>query len=100
MELRLNEQDLVDSVCVYTAAKEYTNPESIDVELAFNPSFGFSATANVHGRMKNLNEQDVIDAVAVYLRDYHNFHPDRLQIELQFIENEGITASVLVRNFI
>ena len=30
MELLLNEQDLVDSVCVYTAAKEYTNPESIE----------------------------------------------------------------------
>lgn len=99
MELLFNEQDLVDSVCVYTAAREYTNPEDVDVDLAFNPSFGFSATANVRGRMRNLNEQDVIDAVAVYLRDYHNFHPDRLQVDLRFTENEGITASILVRNF-
>lgn len=97
MELLFNEQDLVDSVCVYTAAKEYTNPESVEADLMFNPSFGFSATANVHGRNRNLNEQDLIDAVAVYLRDYHNFNPDRLLVDLRFTENEGITASIQVR---
>ncbi|NRD76799.1 DUF2653 family protein [Bacillus sp. BRMEA1] len=97
MELLLSEQDLIDSVCVYAAAKEYTNPESIDVDLAFNPSFGFSATADVRGRFRNLNEQDLIDAVAVYLRDYHNFDPDRLAVDLRYTENVGITASVLVR---
>jgi hypothetical protein len=97
MELLFNEQDLVDSVCVYTAAKEYTNPESIEADLVFNPSFGFSATANVRGRIRNLTEQELIDAVAVYLRDYHNFNPDNLLVDLRFTENEGITASIQVR---
>jgi hypothetical protein len=97
MELLFNEQDLVDSVCVYTAAKEYTNPESIQADLAFNKSFGFSATANAQGRTRNLNEQDLIDAVAAYLRDYHNFNPDRLQVDLRYTENEGITASIQVK---
>lgn len=98
MELLFNEQDLVDSVCVYTAAQEHTNPENIDVDLAFNPSIGFSATAIAPGRSRNLNEQELIDAVAVYLRDYHNFNPDRLLIDLRFTENEGITASIQVKN--
>lgn len=99
MELFFNEQDLVDSVCVYTAEREYTSPETIDVDLAFNPSLGFSAIANVQGRTRNLNEQDLIDAVAVYLRDYHNFNPDFLFVDLQFIEKEGVTASIQVKNF-
>jgi hypothetical protein len=99
MELLFNEQDLVDSVCVYTAAKEYTNPESIDVDLAFNRSFGFSATAKAPGKTSNFNEQDLIDAVSVYLRDYHNFNPDRLLVDLRFTENEGITASIQVKKF-
>ncbi|OIK10759.1 hypothetical protein BIV60_20010 [Bacillus sp. MUM 116] len=97
MELLFNEQDLVDSVCVFTAAKEYTNPESVEADVMFNPSFGFSATANVRGRIRNLSEQELIDAVAVYLRDYHNFTPDRLLVDLRFTENEGIMASIQVR---
>jgi hypothetical protein len=99
MELLFNEQDLVDSVCVFVAAREYTNPEDVEVDLAFNPSFGFSATAITRGRTRNLNEQDLIDSVAVYLRDYHNFNPDQLQVDLQFTENVGITASIKVSNF-
>ncbi|MED3561712.1 DUF2653 family protein [Bacillus xiapuensis] len=97
MELLFNEQDLVDSVCVFAAAKEYTNPESVEADVMFNPSFGFSATANVRGRIRNLSEQELIDAVAVYLRDYHNFTPDRLLVDLRFTENEGIMASIQVR---
>jgi hypothetical protein len=99
MELLFNEQDLVDSVCVYTAAKEYTPPENIDVELAFNPSFGFSATARIHSQARTLHEQDIIDAVAFYLRDYHNFEPDRLLVDLRCSETEGVTASIQVKNF-
>jgi hypothetical protein len=99
MELLFNEQDLVDSVCVYTAAKEYTQPENTDVELTFNPSFGFSATARLLGKTRTLQEQDMIDAVAFYLRDYHNFDPDRLLVDLRFNETEGVTASVQVKNY-
>lgn len=99
MVVLFNEQDLVDSVCVYMAAKEYTNPESIDVDLAYAPSIGFSAEAWVHGRIKSLTEQDLIDAAAVYLRDYHNFDHDRLMVDLRFNENEGISASIQIKNY-
>jgi hypothetical protein len=98
MELFFNEQDLVDSVCVYTAEKEYARPESIDVNLAFHAALGFSAIANNRGRTRNLNEQELIDAVAVYLRDSHNFNPDQLFIDLRYSESEGITASIQVKS--
>jgi len=97
MELLFNEQDVVDSVCVFTAAKEGTNPENVDVNLVFEPSYGFSASANVGGRARNLNEQDLVDAIVVYLRDYHNFYPDQLRVELLYKEHEGIIASIQVR---
>jgi hypothetical protein len=97
MELLLNEQDIVDSVCVYTALMEDTHPESIDVDLAFDSPKGFSAVALVHERTRNLNEQDMIDAMTIFLRDYHNFDPSRLFVDLTFSENEGITASVKIK---
>jgi hypothetical protein len=99
MEILFNEQDVVDSACVYTASREYTRPENIDVELAFNPSFGFSATARIHGQTRTLHEQDLIDAVAYYLHDYHQFDPNRLLVDIRFSETEGITASIQVKNY-
>lgn len=98
MELIFNEQDLVDSICVYTAEQEYTNPENIQVDLVFHPTAGFSATASAPAGTRKLNEQDVIDAITVYLRDYHNFNPDLLFVDLQFKQKEQITASIQVRS--
>ncbi|MDQ0198668.1 DUF2653 family protein [Neobacillus ginsengisoli] len=98
MELIFNEQDLVDSVCVYTSVREKARPEQVEADLEFNPDFGFAATALVYGRQVRLNEQDVIDAVSIYLRDYHQFHPDRLLVNLSFSEAEGFSASIQVRN--
>ena len=66
MELQFNEQDLADSVCVYTSERENTTPEQVEVDLKFDPSLGFGASALVGGRTFQLNEQDVIDAVAVF----------------------------------
>ncbi|MDQ0201211.1 DUF2653 family protein [Neobacillus ginsengisoli] len=98
MELLFNEQDLIDSVCVFTARRENVRPEQVEVDLEFNPSFGFAASALVYGRTLRLNEQDVIDAVAVYLQDYHQFVPNSLLINLSFSEKERFTASIQVRN--
>ena len=99
MELLFTEQDLIDSICVYTAAKEYTTPESIDADLAYSGPFGFSATVNTRRQSINLNEQDLIDAVVFYLHEYHNFNPDYLFVDLRFTENEGISASIQVKSF-
>ena len=97
MELRFNEQDIVDSVCVYMSVRENVKPEQVEVDLEFTPSLGYSASALSAGRTVRLYEQDLIDAVAVYLRDYHEFNPDRLSIDLSFSEKEGFTASIQVR---
>jgi hypothetical protein len=97
MELLFNEQDLVDSVCVYSAAKNYTSPKSINACLTFHADLGFSATASTLDIINNLNEEELINAVTIYLRDCHNFNPDRLFVDLQFSKNEGITASVQVK---
>ncbi|MDP4163961.1 MAG: DUF2653 family protein [Bacillota bacterium] len=98
MELLFNEQDLVDSVCVYMAIRENVRPEQVDVDLEFNPSSGFAASALFFGRTTRLTEQDIIDAVAIFLRDYHQFDPDSLLVDLSFSEQDGCKASIQVRN--
>ncbi|GAB1786123.1 MULTISPECIES: DUF2653 family protein [Priestia] len=98
MEVLFNEQDLVDSICIYTSIKERIEPEQVEVELEFHPSLGFAASTLALGRTVRLYEQDIIDVVAVYLQDYHQFVADRLRINLSFSEKDGVTASVQVLN--
>ncbi|WP_018130269.1 DUF2653 family protein [Effusibacillus pohliae] len=99
MKLCFNEQDLIDSVCVFTAWRYEKRPEQVQAELFYEEGKGFSATASVDNGLYKypISEQDLIDGVAIYLRDYHNFDPQRLLIELFFEEGKGFSAEIEVR---
>ncbi|CAK8581808.1 MULTISPECIES: DUF2653 family protein [Priestia] len=96
MEVLFNEQDIVDSICIYIALKERIEPQQVEVDLEFHPSLGFAASTLALGRTARLHEQDIIDAVAVYLQDYHQFVANHLQVNLSFSEKNGFTSSIQV----
>lgn len=99
MELLFNEQDVVDSVCVYTANREYANPQDVDVDLQFNKNNGFAASVVTNGKKERyLNEQEIIDDVAEYLQEYHNFIAERIMVDLRFSDMDGIHASIRISN--
>lgn len=96
MRLLLNEQDLIDSVCVFAAQRAGDPPQNWVAELFFNTEYGFSATAEGRNRYNRyqLNEQDLIDAVAIFVADEHRIDPQALEIELYFEEDRGFSAVV------
>lgn len=102
MRLILNEQDIIDSVCVYIAVKENDDvinediaPEDVQgVELTHD-SGQFFARGRIYGEHHRLHEQQIINAIAVFLRVYHSFDEGRLNIKLLF-ENEEFGADVIV----
>ncbi|MGD8188705.1 DUF2653 family protein [Brevibacillus ginsengisoli] len=96
MNIHFCEQDVVDSVCVYFAHENRCAPEDVDVDLQFNPSFGFAAEVKRGFHQSRISEQQIIDSIAFYLADYHSFIPDRLKIDLQFHEHAGIEADIIV----
>jgi len=98
MEIHLNEQDIIDSICVYAAAKDRVTPQSVQVELEYTEQIGITASVRTFRGEWGCNEQNIIDAIAVYLRDYHEFDPQSLMVELACNEPEGISASIMVRN--
>ena len=98
MEVLFNEQDIVDSICIYIALEERIEPEQVEVDLELHPSLGITASTLALERTARLHEQDIIDAVAVYLQDYHQFVADHLQVNLSFSEKDGFTASIQVLN--
>jgi hypothetical protein len=99
MKLLFNEQDLIDSACVFVAIEYNEEIQDIEGMLHYDEEKGISAATTVRKDRKTytLSEKDLIDAAAVYLNEYHNFDPDRLLIELTFEEDEGISAVIEVR---
>lgn len=95
MEIRFNEQDVVDSVCVFVAYTERTSPEDVDVDLRYNQTLSALAVYNRFDK-KYLEEQDIIDAIALYLKEYHSFNPYELKIDLLFSNEEGFGAVIIV----
>ncbi|NHM30175.1 DUF2653 family protein [Neobacillus terrae] len=98
MELFLNEQDVVDSVCVYAAYRDRTEPQYVEADLRYDENLGISAAARAEGSVeRHLNEHDVVDAIAEYLQEYHNFIAANLLVELLYNPEKGIHASVMVQ---
>jgi hypothetical protein len=96
MKILFNEQDIIDSACVFAAKKYNEVIENIKAELHHEEGKGISAILNIQSDQKihQLSEQDIIDATAIYLDEYHNFDPNQLLIELLFEEEKGFFAEI------
>jgi hypothetical protein len=102
MRLILNEQDVIDAVCVWIAARDNdgdlstASPEDVkNVELTHDNG-RFSAIGTIYRYDYPLREQDIINAVAVFLRAYHSFDEDRLRVKLTFDANQFGADAIVV----
>jgi hypothetical protein len=96
MKIIFNEQNLIDSACVFIANRYNEDIKDIQVELHYEEEKGISAVTSVNNdrRTYTLSEQDIIDATAIYLEEYHNFDPIQPSIELVYEEDKGISAVI------
>jgi hypothetical protein len=99
MKILFNEQDVIDSACLFIANKYNEDVQDIEAELHHEEDRGISAVTTVKKDRKTytLSEQDIIDAAAIYLEDYHNFDPVQLSVELTYNEDKGISAVIAKR---
>jgi hypothetical protein len=100
MQIIFNEQDLIDSACVFIANRYNEDIQDIEAELYQEDEKGISAVTTIKNDRKTytLSEQDIIDAAAIYLDEYHNFDPIQLSIELKYAEDKGISAVIDMRD--
>jgi hypothetical protein len=97
MHLRLNENEVVDGICVFMANSYHVSPEHVDVkELNFHKDEHFSSKAAVNGNTRELETEEIILGVKQFLEEFHSFDTDRMSVKLQFDKKHGVTADVLV----
>ncbi|WP_240418583.1 DUF2653 family protein [Paenibacillus periandrae] len=96
MKIIFNEQDLIDSTCVFGAITYHEVIENIQAELHHEEGKGITATLHTSNNQKNyqLSEQDIIDGAALYLEEYHHFDPNQLVIQLFYEEETGFAAEI------
>ena len=93
-KLKLSEQDIINSVCLYAGNQKSLAPEEIEVELQYDDeTYGFSAEIFFTGRNQILAHRDLIEAIRFYLSSQLNRNPYS-GIELVLDDEEGIIAYV------
>ncbi|PQD97124.1 DUF2653 domain-containing protein [Pradoshia eiseniae] len=92
--LKLSEQEIINSLCMYIAAKRQVSPENVEIELMYDDDYGFSAESHVNGRSQILITANMIEALRFYIEHQLNMDPFAAAIELELDDDEGIIAYV------
>lgn len=93
-KIKISEQDVINSVCMYMADQKNMAPEEIEVELMFDDeAYGFSAEIFFNGRSQILAHRDLIEAIRFWITHELNGNPYS-GIELVLDDQEGIIAYV------
>ncbi|MBP1990349.1 DUF2653 family protein [Paenibacillus eucommiae] len=87
--MKLNEQDIMNAICLHMAKRKQVKPEQVQVQLLWDEALGFSAEVVVDGRSQFLIEASMKEAIERYMLNEYNQRVFRSQVELD-IEEEMI----------
>lgn len=93
-KLTLFEQDLIDAVCLFHARFKQVAPSSIEVELMYDDTTGYSAEAHLNGHVELYNTVNFITALRLYIDE--ELHRDSVsaRIVLDIDDEHGMIANV------
>lgn len=83
----LNEQEIINAICLNMAERRQINPADVDVQLLWDETLGFSAEVTIQDRNQFLVAANMLEAIERYLLTQRNIRVYRSQIELD-LEDE------------
>ncbi|MGV3465214.1 MAG: DUF2653 family protein [Heyndrickxia sp.] len=92
--IKIDEQEIVNAICVFTANKKRISPEAVNVELLFEDDEGYSADVEVNGQNELFSEARLIEALRNWMDLEYNMDPFSVGIRLDLHEGEGIVAYI------
>lgn len=90
----LNEQQLVDAICLFQAKFRQVSPAEVEVELMYDDVEGFTAEASVHGQHDVYSTANFIAAIRLYIDEQLNRDSMSARIMLNLHDEEGIIANI------
>lgn len=94
MEQIINEQDIINAVCLSQAYHKNVRPEDVLVELVYDDETGFGAEVEVAGQAEVLDTAGMIGTLRVWIKDVLHRDPFSTSIELILDDEEGIIAKL------
>lgn len=93
----INEQDVINAICLSQAYHNQTTPEQVLVELTYDDESGreiFGAEVEINGNKIMLDTADIIGALRSWVKEVLKGDPFGSIIELILDDEEGIIAKV------
>ena len=93
-KLILQEQDLINAVCLFHAKFKETQPENVEVELCYDDEVGYTAEAYYNGAMDKYKQAHFITAIRLYIDEQLNKDSMAARITLDIDDELGMIANV------
>lgn len=93
-KLILQEQDLINAVCLFHAKFKETQPENVEVELCYDDEVGYTAEAYYNGAMDEYKQAHFITSIRLYIDEQLNKDSMAARITLDIDDELGMIANV------
>jgi len=91
---KIDEQEIVNAICVFTANKKGISPEVVFVELLFDDDEGYSAEVEVNGRKELISEARMVEVLRNWVDLEYNMDPFSVGVQFDLHAGEGIVAYI------
>lgn len=91
----IEEQDIINAICLYQAKQKAVAPDSVEVELCYEDDEGFFAEVYVHGAKLTMTTFDMTQALRMWIEEQLHQDPYAAGIKLLLDEERGIVAALI-----
>lgn len=93
--LIINEQDIVNAICLYESHEKNVEPDEVEVELIYDDEeeMTYWAEVTVNHKMEEIPTAKIIAGLRLWLNLYTELDGISAGLKLHFDETEGIYAS-------
>jgi hypothetical protein len=92
--IKIEEQEIINAICVFVANHKRISAEAVLVELVFEDETGFSAEVEVNGNQEIVTEPKLVEALRNWLDSEYRMDPFSVSIQLDLHDGEGIVAYI------
>ena len=80
--MRIYMDEVINAVCLHMADRKGVQPTEVEVELAWDEEYGYTAEVWVQGRSQFLVEANLLEAIEQYVLRQYGMRAFRSQITL------------------
>jgi hypothetical protein len=80
--MRIYTDEIINAVCLHIAQRKGISPTDVEVQLAWDEEYGFTAEVWVEGRSQYLVEANLLEAIERYLLQQYQMRVYPSQIKL------------------